>query len=268
VIEIKNLCFTYPGHQKDDRVLFNTEINFEKQKFYSIVGPNGSGKSTLARLINGILYPYTGEIIVDGIKVEEKNFEAIRQKVGYIFQNPENQLVSTLVETEVAFALENLCIPRIEMHKRVDDILEFVELLDCKGKPPHMLSGGQKQRLAIASIVVFEPDYIIFDEPTSMLDSRGKKEVNYLIKKLHREGKGVIMITHDPAEIILSDTVVVMNNGKVAAQFTPEEFFTKPENYKWADLKSIPEYIKIGYELGMQKFTREEVACEYVRQYQ
>ncbi|MFW5781753.1 MAG: ATP-binding cassette domain-containing protein [Candidatus Muiribacteriaceae bacterium] len=260
MIEFHKVSFTYPGHASEhDRVLYNIDVRFEKGGFYCIVGSNGSGKSTMACLINGINYPYSGKIFVDGTEVIPDNFLKIRQKAGYVFQNPDNQIVSTTVDSEVAFALENLGVSYENMHRAVPEILKFVELSEYENTPPHMLSGGQKQRLAIASVVVTEPDYIIFDEPTSMLDRNGKDEVNSLIRKLHRSGRTVILITHDIEEIVQSDQVVVLSEGRIIARCTPFEFFSDAALCLRAGFVSIPDYVKIGIDMGIKDLNRENI---------
>ncbi|MGM0607985.1 MAG: ATP-binding cassette domain-containing protein [Candidatus Muiribacteriota bacterium] len=260
MIEFKKVNFKYPGcSRKDDRVLYNMDLRFQKQKFYTVVGPNGSGKSTLAKLVNGLIEPESGEIYVDGTPVISDNFIDIRQKVGYIFQNPENQIVSMLVETEAAFALENLGVPHDVMQQKVKNILNFVELGNYAKKPPHMLSGGQKQRLAIASVIIMEPDYLILDEPASMLDYNGRLEVKDLILKLNKHKKTIILISHDPADIILSDEVVVLNDGKLEAQVTPQHFFNNQNLIKKAGFFEVPDFINYGLEFNMKKFTKNDV---------
>ena len=260
MIEFQKVSFTYPGCDKNhDRVLFNIDIRFEKGHFYSLIGSNGSGKSTLARLINGLVHPYEGKIFVDGLEVVPENFIDIRQKVGYIFQNPENQIVSTIVENEVAFALENLGVPYDEMHSRVSDILEFVELKELGKRPPHTLSGGQKQRLAIASVVIMEPDFIIFDEPTSMLDYNGRKEVINMIKKLHQTGKTVILISHDVEEIVLADEVIVLHKGQIISKKTPMEFLKDKDLRQKIDFREIPDHLKLAIKQNLNTLDKEEI---------
>lgn len=266
MIEFKKVSFTYPGHEQNhDRVLFNLDFRLEKGKFYSIIGSNGSGKSTMVKLINGLLYPYEGEIFVDGSFVKEKNLNSIRQKVGYIFQNPENQLVTTMVKNEIAFALENLGVPYEDMKKKVEEILCMVELEKYADTPPHMLSGGQKQRLAIASVVVMEPDYIIFDEPTSMLDMNGREEVNDLIKKLHSQGRTIILISHDIDEIVRSDEVLVMHEGNIIERKTPFEVFSDKELLEKIAFKDIPEYINIGLNLGLKDLSKDNILNHFTK---
>lgn len=260
MIEFQKVSFTYPGRDKNhDRVLFNLDIRLEKGKFYSLIGSNGSGKSTMARLVNGLVYPYEGKIFVDGMEVIPENFSQLRQKVGYIFQNPENQIVSTLVENEIAFALENLGIEYDEMHRRVNEILKFVELESLRKRPPHNLSGGQKQRLAIASVVVMEPDYIIFDEPTSMLDYNGRKEVISMIRKLHNIGKTVILISHDPDEIVLGDEIIVMDKGQIIARRTPKRFLEDKDLQEKIEFNTLPLHLKMAVKYNLDFFEKDEL---------
>ncbi|MCK9223761.1 MAG: ATP-binding cassette domain-containing protein [Candidatus Muirbacterium halophilum] len=260
MIEFHKVCFTYPGCEKNhNRVLHNIDIRFEKGKFYSLIGSNGSGKSTLARLINGLIHPFEGKIYIDGLEVLPQNFIEIRQKVGYIFQNPENQIVSTIVENEVAFALENLGIPYDEMHRKVTEILEFVELNDMRKRPPHNLSGGQKQRLAIASVVVMEPDYIIFDEPTSMLDYNGRREVINSIKKLHKAGKTIILISHDAEEIVLADEIIILHEGEIVAKKRPIDFLKDVDLRNNINFQQIPDHLKFAIKYNINTLNKEEI---------
>ncbi|PLX18820.1 MAG: energy-coupling factor transporter ATPase [Candidatus Muiribacterium halophilum] len=260
MIEFKKVDFKYPGQNKvSGRVLSNIDLRMEKGSFYSIVGHNGSGKSTLAKLITGILTPEKGEIFVDGLPVLEENFISIRRMVGYIFQNPENQLISTTVENEIAFALENLCFKREDIKEKVDDIISWFELEEYRNTPPNMLSGGQKQRLAIASVVVMEPEYIIFDEPTAMLDKNGREEVFKTIKKLSEHGKTIILISHDLKEIIAADHVITMQDGKVSGIWKKEEFFSSIDLITQAGFKDLPPEI-----LFSKYITGNESPVDYI----
>ena len=190
IIEIKNLCFSYPADEGENPVQVLKDVNLEikKGEFMAILGHNGSGKSTLAKHINGILLPTSGTVTVDGISTadEEKIFD-LRCRAGMVFQNPDNQIVSSVVEEDVAFALENLGVPYEEMRKRVDDALKDVNMHDYRHHSPAQLSGGQKQRIAIAGIIAMKPKCIILDEPTAMLDPQGRKEEMAVIKRMNRE---------------------------------------------------------------------------------
>ena len=237
IIEIQNVTFDY---RKDSdgfgavKALDNVNLNIEKGSFTAIIGINGSGKSTLAKHMNGLVVPPEGKVLVNGMDTkDEAHIWDIRQNVGMVFQNPDNQMVSAIVEDDVAFGPENLGVPTEEIRRRVELSLNAVGMYDFRKKAPHMLSGGQKQRIAIAGVVAMLPECIVFDEPTAMLDPQGRQEVLDIIKKLNRENdKTVVLITHFMDEVAEADRVVVMDNGKIIMQGAPREIFLKVEELK------------------------------------
>lgn len=256
LIQIQNLSYVYDTESKTAPVLKNLNLSFEKGSFTAILGHNGSGKSTLAKLLNGLLKPTSGDIIVDGLSVsDEKNTLPIRKLVGLVFQNPDNQLVATTVEDDVAFGLENIGVPQPEMIERVDAALRAVDMLDYRKSSPHHLSGGQKQRVAIAGVLAMEPDCIVLDEPTAMLDPKGRKEVMDAILALTAGKKmTVILITHFMDEAALADRVVVLDSGEVRMDGSPKDVFTRVEQLQSIGL-DVPVAAQLIHELnraGMQ----------------
>jgi len=240
-IKCENVSFRY-GEEKDSLLaLKNVSLEIEKGQFVAILGHNGSGKSTLAKHFNAVLTPTEGKITVNGIDTadEERVFE-LRREVGMVFQNPDNQIVATIVEEDVAFAPENLGVEPSEIRKRVDDALEAVSMSKYKKHQPHKLSGGQKQRVAIAGVLAMGPECIVLDEPTAMLDPKGREQVMSTIVKLAREqGKTVVLITHFMEEAALCDRVIVMNDGEVYLDGTPKEVFKERQKLKEVGL-SVP----------------------------
>ena len=222
----------------------------KKGEFLAILGHNGSGKSTLAKLLNGLLLPESGQVIIDGMTTSrEEDLWKIRSKAGLVFQNPDNQLVATIVEDEVAFGPENMGVEPSEIRRRVDRALEDVGMADYKKNAPHLLSGGQKQRVAIAGILAMSPKYIILDEPTAMLDPSGRREVmDTLIKLNKEEGKTIILITHYMEEAAISDRVVVMEDGSMVLSGTPREVFSQVDKIKGLGL-DVPQVTELAYEL-------------------
>lgn len=252
IIEIKNLRFAYAAQEgeKAEEVLRGIDLDIEEGEFTAVLGHNGSGKSTLAKHINGILVPSSGKVTVDGIDTadEEKIFE-LRQRAGMVFQNPDNQIVSSVVEEDVAFALENLGVPYEEMRRRVDDALKAVNMYDYRLHSPSQLSGGQKQRVAIAGIIAMEPKCIILDEPTAMLDPQGRKEVMAVIRRMNREkGITIVLITHYMDEAAQCGRVVVMDKGKVVMDDTPRAVFSQVDKIKKIGL-DVPQVTELAWEL-------------------
>lgn len=251
MIEIKNVSYSYKGAEGEANVeaLKDVSLSINKGEFVGIIGRNGSGKSTLAKLLNGILIPHEGDILINGMntKDEDKIWD-IRQSAGMIFQNPDNQMVATIVEEDVAFGPENLGIEPKEIRNRVEEALLSVRMSDFRDKKPHELSGGQKQRIAIAGILAMQPECIILDEPTAMLDPKGRKEVINTIKKLNEKGTTIILITHYMEEVVSADKVFILDRGVKAFEGTPREVFSKGDMLK--DLMLEPPYAtKVAYEL-------------------
>ena len=251
LIQIQNLSYTYDAEAKTAPAIKDLNLSFEKGSFTAVLGHNGSGKSTLAKLLNGLLKPTSGDITVDGLSVsDEKNALAVRKRVGLVFQNPDNQLVATAVEDDVAFGLENIGVPQPEMIRRVEEALRTVDMLDYRKASPHHLSGGQKQRVAIAGILAMEPECIVFDEPTAMLDPKGRKEVMDTILTLTAGKKiTVILITHFMDEAALADRVVVMDSGEVRMDGVPEDVFTRVEQLQAIGL-DVPVAAQLIHELN------------------
>ena len=227
IIRIENLIFKYhPEIHNGLTVIDDVSLDVDEGSFTAIIGRNGSGKSTLAKNINALLLPTSGDVYVrDYNTKDEAHVWDIRQTTGMVFQNPDNQIVSSIVEDDVAFGPENLGIEPEVIRTRVDDALKSVNMGAFKNKEPHMLSGGQKQRIAIAGVVAMKPKCIIFDEPTAMLDPKGRKEVMDIIQELNSEGITVVLITHFMEEAALADRVVIMDNGEVKLDGKPEEVF-------------------------------------------
>ncbi len=223
IIQIKNISFNYPEQEK----LFNDfSMNIQEGKWTAIIGQNGSGKSTLARLIDGLIVLKSGQIVVDGLTVNDANIFDIRNKIGMVFQNPEDQFVGATVEDDVAFGLENRRVPREQMHQIVEQSLRQVGMWDFRDRIPANLSGGQKQRVAIAGIIALSPKIIILDEATSMLDPRGRQDILKLVNQIKRENNlTVISITHDIDEAAGADQVIVVNQGQVVEADQPDHIF-------------------------------------------
>lgn len=229
-IEIRHLAYSYPDEQANEHVVFqDLSLDIEQGSFVAVLGHNGCGKSTLAKHLNAILLPEGGTVTVYGLDTkQEENLLAIRQQVGMVFQNPDNQIVSNVVEEDVAFAPENLGVPTQEIRRRVDEALEAVGMAAYKKHAPHLLSGGQKQRVAIAGVLAMRPKTIVLDEPTAMLDPQGRQEVVSIVEKLSREQNiTVILITHHMDEAICADRVIAMDDGKIIADGAPKDVFTK-----------------------------------------
>lgn len=226
-IEFDRVSFRYPEDQEDIFALKEICLNVNSGEFLSIVGANSSGKSTLGRLMNALLLPSSGKVLINGMdSLENNNIIPIRQQIQMIFQNPDNQIVSTTVEEEVAFGPENLCIPTDLIRKRVENALKITDLLDYKEYPPHLLSGGQKQLLAIASVLAMEPSAIIFDEPTALLDPVSRKMVINKILDLKNKGITIILITHKMEEVLMAQRVLVLKKGQIVKDTTPSQLFS------------------------------------------
>lgn len=235
----------------DGLVLSGLDLSFEEGEFTAVLGHNGCGKSTLAKHMNAILLPSGGAVYIDGIdtKDDDRIFD-IRQKVGMVFQNPDNQIVASIVEEDVAFALENLGVEPSEIRRRVDEALKAVNMYEYRNHAPHQLSGGQKQRVAISGIIAMRPKCIVMDEPTAMLDPVGRKEVMATVKWLNEEyGITIIMITHYMEEAAQCHRVIVMDNGKILLDDTPAEVFSQVELMKSVGL-DVPQVTELVYELN------------------
>jgi len=252
LIETKNLSFTYETAPSGDKppVLREITLDIHTGSFVGILGANGSGKSTLAKTFNGLLIPSLGKVYVEGMDtVDESLLLEIRRRVGLVFQNPDNQIVSNVVEDDVAFAPENLGILPEEIRRRVDEALEIVGMSDYKKHAPHLLSGGQKQRIAIAGIIAMRPKCIVLDEPTAMLDPAGRREVIDTIQSLSRDhGITIVLITHHMNECIKADRLVIMENGEIRLDGTPKQVFTQVERLQSMGL-APPQTTALLYEL-------------------
>ena len=253
IIEIHDLHFHYEPdeeHKTPEDVLKGINLNIKQGEFVAVLGHNGCGKSTLAKHLNAILVPTGGKVIVDGIDTsDESRLFDLRQRAGMVFQNPDNQIVSSIVEEDVAFALENLGVPYDEMRKRVDESLKAVNMYEYRLHSPSQLSGGQKQRVAIAGIIAMQPKCIILDEPTAMLDPQGRKEVLAAIHKMNREkGITIILITHYMNEAADCDRVVVMDKGEVVLDGIPSKVFSQVEKLKAIGL-DVPQVTELAWEL-------------------
>ena len=251
IIEIDNISVSYDSDDDNEvNILSDFSLEIERGSFVAILGHNGSGKSTLAKLMNGLNIPQSGKITVDGLDTaDDENVYEIRKRVGLVFQNPDNQIVATIVEEDVAFGPENLGLEQSVIRERVDNALKAVNMYEYRRHEPHRLSGGQKQRVAIAGIIAMQPECVVFDEPTAMLDPKGRKEVMDIISYLHDElGKTVVLITHYMDEAAKADRVVVVDSGKIIADDTPKAVFSQVELLKSVGL-DVPQPTELIYKL-------------------
>ena len=257
IISVEHLAYTYPGVEDTPGVPVFADLNLtiEQGSFVAVLGTNGCGKSTLAKHFNAILLPTGGKVYVCGIDTaNEDRLIAIRRNVGMVFQNPDNQIVANVVEEDVAFGPENLGIASPEIRRRVDSALKQVDMYEYRTHAPHLLSGGQKQRIAIAGVIAMEPKCIVLDEPTAMLDPRGRREVIDTIGRLNREKSiTVVLITHHMDEAAKAQRVVVLDKGKVAADGTPKEVFSQVELLHGIGL-AAPETVELCWELNQEGF--------------
>lgn len=272
IIETESLRFAYAA--EDDKtepaeVLKGIDLKIKPGEFVAVLGHNGSGKSTFAKHLNGILLPSSGKVYVDGIDTaDDKKLFELRQRAGMVFQNPDNQIVSSIVEEDVAFGLENLGVPYEEMRARVDDALKAVNMYDYRMHSPSQLSGGQKQRVAIAGIIAMRPKCIILDEPTAMLDPKGRKEVMSTVKRMNSDyGITIVLITHYMDEAAQCGRVVVMDKGKIVLDDVPHKVFSQVELLKkiGLDVPQVTELVwelrKEGYDISPEIITEEECAA-------
>ena len=273
ILRTEHLTFTYPGEEHPS--LGDLSLEIARGSFVAILGHNGSGKSTLAKLFNAILLPTGGKVYVDGMDTaDENNLLSVRATVGMVFQNPDNQIVANVVEDDVAFAPENLGVPPQEIRARVDAALRQVGMYDFRLHAPHLLSGGQKQRVAIAGVIAMEPECIVLDEATAMLDPHGRREVLDTIHRLNRErGMTVVLITHHMAEAEEADRVIVMNDGEAAMDGTPREIFAQVERLHELGL-AAPDTVELmqrlnrqGEHLPLTAITVEECADALYRRF-
>ena len=252
MIQTETLQFAYPAEEGQEQVqaLKGVDLEIEKGSFVVVLGHNGSGKSTLAKTFNAVLLPSGGKVYVEGLDTSnEELLLAIRQRVGMVFQNPDNQIVANVVEEDVAFAPENLGVPSEEIRKKVDDALRTVGMYEFVTHAPHLLSGGQKQRIAIAGVIAMEPACVVLDEATAMLDPIGRQEVLSTVHRLNREkGITVVLITHHMNEAEEADRVVVMDGGRVAMDGTPKEVFARVEELRSMGL-TAPDTVDLLYRL-------------------
>lgn len=268
MIKISNLNHRYmKSNGKGVITLEDINLNIEKGSFVSIIGHNGSGKSTFAKHLNGLIVPQSGEIEVDGIQIKnDDNIWKIRNMVGMVFQNPDNQFIGGTIEEDIAFGLENIGVPGNEMEDRIQDAALKVGMEEYLKRPPHKLSGGQKQRSAIGAVLAMQPEYIVLDEPTSMLDPKGRQEVIEVLRKRNKEDKiTIILITHYMDEVVYSDKVVVMDKGRIVISGQPKEVFKQKEMLLKIGLELpkaalLQDHLKkIGVELGDCLLTKEEL---------
>ena len=259
IIEFDNVTFIYDADDEETQVqafpaLTDVSLAINKGEFVAVLGHNGSGKSTLAKLCNAILEPTKGTVSVKGIVPDtEERADEVRRIVGMVFQNPDNQIVATIVEDDVAFGPENLGIEPSEIRKRVDDALKCVNMYDFRHREPHKLSGGQKQRVAIAGVIAMQTECIVLDEPTAMLDPMGRDEVMQTVKRLNKEmGITVVLVTHFMDEAVQADRVVVIDGGKLVMDGTPKEVFSRVEKLRGYGL-DVPQSTELCHNLGIKE---------------
>lgn len=271
-IEARNITFSYINELEENEdtkkttVFKNLDFSVEKGEFVAVLGHNGSGKSTLVKCFNGINIPEEGDVIVNGFNTrDDEHLLDIRQSVGMVFQNPDNQIVATIVEEDVAFALENMGVEPSEIRRRVDDALKTVGMYEYREHAPHKLSGGQKQRVAIAGIIAMRPDCILLDEPTAMLDPNGRREVLKTIKMLNKKfGVTIVLITHYMDEAAQAERIVVMDSGEIVMNDTPKKVFARVDELKSIGL-DVPQVTELthmlideGFDLDSEIITEDE----------
>ena len=273
IIEVKNVTYEYREEESSYAAVKDLSLNIERGSFTVILGHNGSGKSTLAKMLNGLYKPTSGEVLVDGIDTKDEKTEIeVKRKVGMVFQNPDNQLIASIVEEDVAFGPENLGLPPAEIRKRVDDALEAVGMSEFKNSTPHHLSGGQKQRIAIAGMIAMEPECLVLDEPTAMLDPKGRAEIISTLLKLNREKNiTVVLITHYMEEAEQADRVIVMNDGQIISDDIPRSIFSDVAMLKGVGL-DVPQTTELlyslkqnGFEINTHMLSIKETADEIIK---
>ena len=255
ILEVKNVTYEYTDEEKTFAAVKNLSLNIERGSFTVILGHNGSGKSTLAKMFNGLNKPTVGDVFADGINTKDEETEIeVKRKVGMVFQNPDNQIIASIVEEDVAFGPENLGIPPKEIEKRVEDALKAVDMWEFRKSTPHHLSGGQKQRIAIAGIIAMQPECLVLDEPTAMLDPKGRAEIISTLHRLNRDkGITVVLITHYMEEAENADRVIVMNDGEIIADDKPKVIFSDVERLKKVGL-DVPQTAELLYNLKKNGF--------------
>ena len=255
ILEVKNVTYEYTDEEKTFAAVKNLSLNIERGSFTVILGHNGSGKSTLAKMLNGLNKPTSGDVFADGINTKDEKTEIdLKRKVGMVFQNPDNQIIASIVEEDVAFGPENLGIPPKEIEKRVEDALKAVDMWEFRKSTPHHLSGGQKQRIAIAGIIAMQPECLVLDEPTAMLDPKGRTEIISTLHRLNRDkGITVVLITHYMEEAENADRVIVMNDGEIIADDKPKVIFSDVERLKKVGL-DVPQTAELLYNLKKNGF--------------
>ena len=255
IIEVKNVTYEYTDEEKTFAAVKNLSLNIERGSFTVILGHNGSGKSTLAKMLNGLNKPTSGDVFADGINTKDEETEIeVKRKVGMVFQNPDNPRIASIVEEDVAFGPENLGIPPKEIEKRVEDALKAVDMWEFRKSTPHHLSGGQKQRIAIAGIIAMQPECLVLDEPTAMLDPKGRAEIISTLHRLNQDkGITVVLITHYMEEAENADRVIVMNDGEIIADDKPKVIFSDVERLKKVGL-DVPQTAELLYNLKKNGF--------------
>lgn len=255
IIEVKNVTYEYTDEEKTFAAVKNLSLNIERGSFTVILGHNGSGKSTLAKMLNGLNKPTSGNVFADGINTKDEETEIeVKRKVGMVFQNPDNQIIASIVEEDVAFGPENLGIPPKEIEKKVEDALKAVDMWEFRKSTPHHLSGGQKQRIAIAGIIAMQPECLVLDEPTAMLDPKGRAEIISTLHRLNQDkGITVVLITHYMEEAENADRVIVMNDGEIIADDKPKVIFSDVERLKKVGL-DVPQTAELLYNLKKNGF--------------
>lgn len=272
LIRVEDVSVAYPVPGGRVQALSEVTLDVRRGEWLTIIGHNGSGKSTLAKLLNGLVIPGRGEVTVDGLSTrDEGQRRRIRQQVGMVFQDPDNQLVATIVEEDVAFGPENLGLGRDEIVLRVDDALRRLDIEDLRQRAPHQLSGGQKQRVAIAGVLAMRPAVLVLDESTALLDPAGRAEVLQAAQSLHRDGVTIVAITHFMSEVVLADRVVVLAAGRVVLEAAPRALFGQAERLRELELE-VPQMAEIadrlrarGLDVGVVPLTVTELADAYVR---